>query len=79
MSDNVIPLGCITRLDLPADTVLEGAKGKLSSVVLLGWTEDGDEYFASTDPDGGNVLWRLERAKHRLLQMPEEFDDGGSA
>ncbi len=71
MSDNVIPLGNVTLLDLPVDRVLEAAKGQLQSVVVIGWTEDGEEYFASTDPNGGSVIWLLERFKKALLEIPE--------
>lgn len=67
MSDNIIPLNCITKLDVPVDRVLEGAKSQLEGVVIIGYTKDGDEYFASTYADGGEVLWLLERAKIMLM------------
>ena len=69
MSAKVIPLGCITKLDLPVDRVLESAKGKLEGVVLLGYDNDGNSYFASTYADGGDVLWLLECAKKQLLEI----------
>jgi hypothetical protein len=65
----VIPIGCITRLDLPVDTVLDAAREQLDSVVLCGYTKDGEEYFASTIADGGDVLWLLERCKTLLLKV----------
>ena len=72
MANNVIPIGCVTRLDLPVDQVLEGAKGmSLEGVVILGYLENGDQYFASTYADGGNVLWLLEMCKKQLLEMGE--------
>lgn len=70
---NVIPIGCITSLDLPVDTVLDGAKGFLKSAILIGYDNDGGEYFASTIADGGDVLWLLERCKQRLLAAPENM------
>ena len=69
MNDNVIPLGGITRLDLPADRILESAKGKMQGVVLLGFDDDGDLYFASSYADGGDVVWLLEMAKKKLLEV----------
>lgn len=72
MSDKIIPLNNITRLDLPVDRVLESAKEQLSGVVILGYTTDGDEYFASTFADGGEVLWLIERSKKALLEVPDE-------
>lgn len=72
MTNNVIPIGCVTRLDLPVDQVLEEAKGMgLEGVVILGYFENGDQYFASTYADGGNVLWLLEMCKKELLEMGE--------
>lgn len=68
----VIPLGCITKLDLPVDRVLESAKGMdLEGVVLLGYRKNGDQYFASTYADGGEVIWLLEMCKKQLLEIGE--------
>ena len=64
----VVELGCVTRLDLPADKVLEKAIGTMDSVVLIGYDKEGDEYFASSLADGGDVLWLLERCKQKLLE-----------
>lgn len=70
MSDNVIPLGNVTRLDLPTDMVLDGAKGYCSDgVVILGFDDDGAFYFASSIADGGTVMWLLEQAKLALLEV----------
>lgn len=56
-----------TRLDIPSDRVLESAKGQLEGVVVIGWDKEGEEYFASSIADGGDVLWLLERCKQELL------------
>lgn len=71
MSDNVIPLNNITYLDLPVERVLDAAKGKLheGGVVILGWDRDGELYFGSSLADGGEVIWLLEMAKKRLLEV----------
>lgn len=66
---NVIPIGGITRLDLPADRVLEGAIGQMKGVVIIGFDQDGNEYFASTYADGGTVMWLLERCKLQLMRQ----------
>jgi hypothetical protein len=72
MSDNVIPLGNITRLDLPTDRVLDEVKGDCSDgVVVVGFDNDGQLYFASSIADGGSVLWLLEQAKLALLGETE--------
>lgn len=64
---DVIELNMITRLDLPADRVLEAAIGKLDKVVILAYDKDGNEYFASSVADGGTVLWLMERCKVCLM------------
>lgn len=72
---DVVNINCITRLPLNPQRVLEAALSRgLTSVVIIGFKEDGSEYFASSDPSGPEVLWLLERSKKRLLSMP---DDGG--
>ena len=73
MSDNVIPLGNATRLDLPADRVLDAAKGHLTDgVVIIGFDGNGEFYFASSIADGGEVLWLLEMSKKQLLENGNE-------
>ncbi|NIA72284.1 hypothetical protein HBA54_27195 [Pelagibius litoralis] len=69
MAADVIEWGGITKLDLPPDRVLEGAKGKLERVVVLGFTESGDVFFASSGADGGDVIWLMEKAKKALLEV----------
>jgi hypothetical protein len=69
MSDNVIPLNNITKLDLQPDRVLEAAKGSLDGLIIIGYDINGEEYFASTYADGGEVLWLLERCKKNLLEI----------
>lgn len=68
----IIPFTGVTKLDLNPDVILENTKGKLEGFVILGYTKDGDEYFASTYADGGTVLWLTERMKKKLLFVPEE-------
>ena len=68
MTDNVIPLGNVTRLDLPPEQVLEGAKESIGEgVVIIGWDKEGELYFASSIADGGEVNWLLDHAKIALL------------
>ena len=69
MTAKIIPLGNVTRLDLPVDRVLDAAKDRLDSVVIMGYDKDGEEYFASTMADGGEVLWLMERLRIKLLAV----------
>lgn len=74
MTENVIPIGGITYLDIPVERVLDEAKPQVDEggVVVLGWDKDGELYFASSIADGGEVLWLLEKAKTALLKFAEE-------
>lgn len=66
---DIITLGTPTRLDIPPDRVIEAAVGNMKEVVIIGYDNDGNEYFASSVADGADVLWHLERAKKALLEM----------
>lgn len=72
MTDNVIPFGGITRLDIDPDRVLTSAVGKLECVVIVGLGKDGEEYFASSMADGADALWYLERCKKKLLEIVDD-------
>lgn len=68
----VVDLNVITTLPCDPDRVLSSAVGQLDRVVIVGITKDGDEYFASSDPDGGTIIWDMERAKLKLLRLADE-------
>lgn len=65
----IIPFTGITKLDLPPDQILEQAVGKLEGVIVIGFSKDESEYFASSYADGGTALWLLERCKKKLLEI----------
>lgn len=70
MSDEgkVIPMrGLISRLPVDPDEVLEACVGNMKTVLVIGWDNEGEEYFASSTPDGGDLLWLMERFKHGLI------------
>jgi hypothetical protein len=69
MTAKIIPIGCITRLDLNPDDILERAKGQLEGVVIIGFEkDDGALYAASSYADGGTVMWLLEACKKALME-----------
>ena len=68
----IIELDVVTRLNLDPERVLRNASGKLESVTIIGTTKDGEEYFSSSLASGPDVLWDLERAKMKLLQIPDK-------
>lgn len=73
--NNVIQFRGITRLDHDPDLTLENTKGKLKGFCIMGYDLEGNEYFASTYADGGDVLWLMERMKMRLLSTGEHDDN----
>lgn len=69
---NIVPkvtlLPVVTTLDVDAERVLNAAlESKMKGCVVIGETEDGELYFASSWADGGDVLWWMEKAKLALL------------
>lgn len=74
-NDKIVPFPGVTRLDIPPERVLCGAlENVFDKVVVLGYTEEGEEYFASSVADGGDILWLLERAKQRLMTVGDTHE-----
>jgi hypothetical protein len=58
----------VTKLDVPIDDVINGAKEtKFESIIVIGWTEDEGHYFASSTGDAAEMLFILELAKKRVI------------
>lgn len=62
--------GIVTK-DHDSDVMLKLAAGELNEVVIVGWDKKGELFFSSNVADGGTVLWLLEKAKKRLLEIGE--------
>jgi hypothetical protein len=70
VTDNVVPLGIPTACDVPPEKVLQGALAAgLTEVVVVGYDKDGNEYIASSEANGCNILWLLEIGKFRLMSL----------
>lgn len=70
---NVVDLPVITCLPLDPKRVIAGAANhEFKRVMIIGVLEDGDEYFASSDPDGGTLLWDMERTRHALMKVADD-------
>lgn len=75
--DNVVVLPVVSRLPIPVGRVLGRAQDAgLTVAVVVGESEDGSLYFASSEPDGGDILWLLEKAKLALLQAGGAWPGG---
>lgn len=60
----------ITKLDLPPERILSAAlERELTEVVVVGFDKEGEYYFSSSVADGGSVIWLLEMAKKKLLEI----------
>lgn len=71
--NNVTIMEGVTRLSIPVERVLNAALDtQLTSVVILGEYEDGTEYFASSDASGPETLWKLQKAKYKLMKITED-------
>lgn len=84
----VIYLNMISYRSLDPQQVLDKAKeAGLSTVFVLGYRQRpdeknrnaADEFFASSEPDGGVILWLLERAKYQLMKLADEDWKAGDA
>lgn len=64
------PLSGVSTIPVNANVILRKAfDDNLSEVVIVGFDSHGNEYFASSNPDAGDVLFHFERAKHRLMRL----------
>lgn len=71
--DNIREFPGTTRLTTPVPKILAAAAGKkLTDVIVIGWTDEGDFYFASSDANGAEVNWMLDIAKRELIGMGDE-------
>jgi hypothetical protein len=78
VTDNVIRWPGISSLPTSPSRILEDATAaNLGSVVVLGFDADGGEYFASSEADGAQALWHLERARHKLMQVVDRMSGDG--
>ena len=74
MTGKVLRFTGITSQDHQPEQILEMVMEQdLSEVVVIGTTSAGTFYFASSRSDAGDVLWLLERARHRLMQAVDDF------
>lgn len=63
---SILPV--ITTHSIPVERVLDGAvAADLKYVMVIGRTQDGEFYFASTESDGGTALWEMETARLKLM------------
>ena len=70
----VVILDCETRLDIPADRVLDAAKeDNLSVAMVIGYDPDGELVLRTTTTKAKELVWLMELAKKLIL---DQFDNG---
>jgi hypothetical protein len=70
----VVELGNLTTLPIPTEKIIsKAATCKFDRIIIIGLTADGEEYFASSEADGGCILWDMERAKFKLMNIAEDL------
>lgn len=71
MSDNVIPFTGGTFAPVDPDAVLEGQKGKLKEVFVIGYDQGNHLVCASSSSYLPDLLWLLERARAELNRQAD--------
>ena len=67
---SILPVA--TTLSIPVERVLTAAlKADIRKVWVIGEDADGMLYFASSESDGGEALWWMEKAKRALMEVTE--------
>lgn len=61
-----------TLSDIEPDQILESAKGKMSSLILIGELKDGEYYWSSSTFDIGAILLDLKKLEHYLIKYASE-------
>ena len=73
MSAEILPLKEVHEDTSAADAALVRCHGLLTDVIIIGTGRDNFEFFGSSDNLGeADVLWRLERAKHLLMESVDD-------
>lgn len=68
-SDKVVPISPFIAMNLePNQVIAEAFNAKMREVIIIGYDNEGAEYFASSKADGPSVLWLLARFKMLLLK-----------
>jgi len=69
---NIIDLPVVTILDLPPEKIITRAEQEsFENVLIIGWRDDGSFYFSSSAADDGDVLYLLELAKKKLMEIAD--------
>ncbi len=69
----VVDLPVITKLDLDPQRVLQKAlDAGMTEVVIIGFGAGGDFWFTSNKADAGSVLYHLEMARKKIMDICDQ-------
>lgn len=69
-----LPLGKVALKKMSVKKLLSELQDmEFEGVIVLGYTADGYEHFASTYEDGGTALWLCRRFEKQLLEEVDEY------
>ena len=74
MTDNVEYLDAPPNMDIPPERVLDGAKGQVDTVLVLGWNDEGEFYMAASTGKAKDLIFMVERFKAAYFQAMMEGD-----
>lgn len=73
---NVEPLAIVTSHDLPPASMLAKAhNADLETVVIVGYTKEGSEFFASSCADAAEGMYHLQRGIYKLNKIVDGTDE----
>lgn len=65
-------LDCYTRLDIPASRVVDGLDAEnIDGIVVAYYDKEGHFNLAANQANAAEILWLLESAKKRLLDLTD--------
>jgi hypothetical protein len=71
---DVVRLKTVSYLPIPVTAVIDETPRDLDQLIVVGVTKEGEFYFASSEPDGGTILWWLEMAKRKLIDTALDME-----
>jgi hypothetical protein len=77
MSAEVVDFTGMSTLPISPERILRAALDHgLTQVVICGFDADGNDYFASSEPDAAVAGFHLDRAKWNLMRQVDRMVEG---
>ena len=77
MTADVLPFTGISTLPVdPQRVIAASLEHGLTQVVICGFDSEGNDYFASSEPDAAVAGFHLDRAKWNLMRQVDRIIEG---